>query len=58
MCYQTRLIKKKEEIKNQFQVDINDLMSIEDFELNKAFDFPKTPAIVRISIRECFLVKM
>lgn len=45
MCYQTRLIKKKEEIQKRFQVDIDDLMSIEDFELIKAFDFPKTPII-------------
>ena len=45
MCYQTRLIKKKEAIQNRFQVDIDDLMSIEDFELIKAFDFPKTPII-------------
>ena len=45
MCYQTRLIKKKEEIQNRFQVDLDDLMRIEDFELNKAFDYPKTPII-------------
>lgn len=45
MCYQTRLIKKKEEIQHRFQVDLDDLMSIEDFELNKAFDYPKTPII-------------
>lgn len=45
MCYQTRLIKKKEEIKSRFKVDIEDLMGIEDFELNKAFDYPKTPII-------------
>jgi len=45
MCYQTRLIKEKEEIQNRFQVDLDDLMSIEDFELNRAFDYPKTPII-------------
>ena len=45
MCYQTRLTKKKEEIQNRFRVDIEDLMSIEDFELNKGFDYPKTPII-------------
>ena len=45
MCYQTRLIKKKEEIQSRFKVDIEDLMGIEDFELNKAFDYPKTPII-------------
>lgn len=45
MCYQTRLQKKKEEIKSRFQADLDDLMSIEDFQLNKAFEFPKTPII-------------
>jgi putative SOS response-associated peptidase YedK len=45
MCYQTRLSKKKEEIQNRFRADIEDLMSIEDFELNKGFDYPKTPII-------------
>ena len=45
MCYQTRLIKKKEEIQDRFRVDIEDLMSIEDFELNKGFEYPRTPII-------------
>ena len=45
MCYQTRLTKKKEEIQNRYHVDLDDLMHIEDFELNKAFDYPKTPII-------------
>jgi putative SOS response-associated peptidase YedK len=47
MCYQTRLIKKKEEIQNRFQVELDDLMRIEDFELNKGFDYPKTPIITQ-----------
>ena len=45
MCYQTRLIKEKEEIQQRFHVDLDDLMSIEDFALNKAFEYPKTPVI-------------
>lgn len=45
MCYQTRLIKKKEEIQNRFRVSVDDLMNIEELELVKAFDYPKTPII-------------
>jgi putative SOS response-associated peptidase YedK len=45
MCYQTRLIKKKEEIQQRFNVDIKALSSFEPKIVCKAFDFPKMPVI-------------
>ena len=45
MCYQTRLIKKKEELQERFRVNVEDLLHIEELELNKAFKYPKTPII-------------
>jgi hypothetical protein len=43
MCYQTPLIKEKEEIRHRFRVDLDNLMSVEDFELSNTFEYPKTP---------------
>lgn len=45
MCYQTRLIKKKEEIAYRFNIEVEELRDIEEFEFCKAFDYPKTPII-------------
>lgn len=45
MCYQTRLIKKKEAIQDRFRVNVDNLKNIEELELVKAFDYPKTPII-------------
>lgn len=45
MCYQTRLIKKKEEIKQQFNVDVTALTTFKSKIVCKAFDFPKMPVI-------------
>jgi len=45
MCYQTRLIKKKEEIQKRFQVDVGEVEDLDSLELCSAFDFPKTPII-------------
>ena len=45
MCYQTRLIKKKEEIQKRFQADVGEVEDLDSIELCSAFDFPKTPII-------------
>jgi putative SOS response-associated peptidase YedK len=45
MCYQTRLIKKREEILERFNVAIDELNDYEPIEYCSAFDFPKTPVI-------------
>lgn len=45
MCYQTRIVKKKTEIKTNFKLDISELDLFECSETIKAFDFPKTPVI-------------
>lgn len=45
MCYQTRLIRKREEIMERFNAAIDELSDFEPFELCNAFDFPKTPVI-------------
>ncbi len=45
MCYQTRLIKKKEALQKRFQVDISDLDTFDPALVFKAFDYPKTPII-------------
>ena len=45
MCYQTRLIKKREEIAERFNTEIDDLLDYEPIEFCKAFDYPKTPII-------------
>ncbi len=46
MCYQTRLIKKREEIAERFRIaQIGNLNDYEPIEFFKAFDYPKTPVI-------------
>lgn len=45
MCYQTRLIKKKEELIQRFNIEAEALRDLENFEFCKAFDYPKTPII-------------
>lgn len=46
MCYQTRLIKKREEIAERFNTQVEDLKDFEPIEFCKAFDYPKTPVII------------
>lgn len=45
MCYQTRLIKKREEIAERFNTEIDDLNNYEPFEIGNGFDFSKMPII-------------
>lgn len=45
MCYQTRLIKKKEALKKRFNIAVSDMDGFNPSEVLKAFDFPKTPII-------------
>ena len=45
MCYQTRLIKEKEELAARFNAAIDDLISYKPFEQCKGFDFSATPVI-------------
>lgn len=50
MCYQTRLIKKREEIAERFRIaQIGNLDDYEPVEFCKAFDYPKTPVITNQS---------
>jgi len=45
MCYQTRLLKKKEEIQKRFNIPKDDLEGFTPSEIIKAFEYPKTPVI-------------
>ena len=45
MCYQTRLIKKQEELLERFNAAIADLNDYNPIEFCSAFDFPQTPVI-------------
>lgn len=45
MCYQTRLLKKKEEIQKRFSIPKDDLEGFNPSKIIKAFDYPKTPVI-------------
>ena len=45
MCYQTRLLKKKEEIQKRFSIPKDDLEGFNPSAIIKAFDYPKTPVI-------------
>lgn len=45
MCYQTRLIKKKEALMERFNAEIDALNNFEPIEFCSAFDYPKTPVI-------------
>ena len=45
MCYQTRLIKKREEILERFNAEIDALNEYDPAEFCNAFDFPKTPVL-------------
>ena len=46
MCYQTRLLKKRETIAKRFNVEVDVLDNFEPIEFCKAFDYPKTPVIL------------
>lgn len=45
MCYQIRLLKKREEIAERFNAEVENLGNYEPIEFCKAFDYPKTPVI-------------
>ncbi len=45
MCYQTRLIKKQEEIMERFNAAIDELNDFNPITVCNAFDFPQTPVI-------------
>lgn len=45
MCYQTRLIKKREEIAERFNAEVEALNDYDPIEFCSAFNFPKTPVI-------------
>lgn len=45
MCYQTRLIKKKEELMERFNAVLNELNDYGPSEFCSAFEHPKTPVI-------------
>jgi len=45
MCYQTRLIKKREEIAERFNAEVEVLNDYDPIEFCSAFNFPKTPVI-------------
>lgn len=45
MCYQTRLIKKREEIAERFNAEVASLSDYNPSEFCSAFDYPKTPII-------------
>ncbi|MGV6845474.1 MAG: SOS response-associated peptidase [Lutibacter sp.] len=49
MCYQTRIIKKREEIAERFNLEISNLKDYVPTEFCKAFDYPKTPIITNKS---------
>lgn len=49
MCYQTKITKKKEEIAERFNAEINALNAYEPIEVCSAFDYPKTPIITNES---------
>lgn len=45
MCYQTRIIKKKNVIEKRFNAIVDKVADITPMETIKAFDYPKTPII-------------
>lgn len=45
MCYQTKILRQKEEIQLRFNLDVSSLKNVESIEFCNAFDFPKTPII-------------
>ena len=45
MCYQTRLIKKKDAIEKRFNAIVDKVADITPMETIKAFNYPKTPII-------------
>lgn len=49
MCYQTRLIKKKEELMERFNAALHGLNDYEPLAFCSAFEHPKTPVITNIS---------
>jgi len=51
MCYQTRLIKKREEIMERFNTALDALNDYNPTEFCSAFDFPKTPIITNKNSR-------
>lgn len=49
MCYQTRLIKKKEELMERFNAALDELNDYEPLKFCSAFEHPKTPVITNVS---------
>lgn len=49
MCYQTRLIKKREEIMERFHVDFDTTYEYKPVLFCSGFDFPKTPVITNVN---------
>ncbi|SNR50876.1 SOS response associated peptidase (SRAP) [Lutibacter agarilyticus] len=49
MCFQTKIIKQKQEIKDRFNVAIDTINEYNPIEFCSAFDFPKTPIITNAS---------
>ncbi|SNR37160.1 SOS response-associated peptidase [Lutibacter flavus] len=49
MCYQTRIIKKKEEMMERFNAALDELNDYEPIEFCSAFEYPKTPVITNES---------
>lgn len=52
MCYQTRIIKKKDAIEKRFNAIIDSVADSTPMEICKAFDFPKTPIITNEKPRD------
>ena len=52
MCYQTRLIKKREEMMQRFNAEMNDLLDYNPIEFCSAFDYPSTPVITNDNAKE------
>ena len=45
MCYQTRIIKKKDAVEKRFNAIVDKVADITPMQTIKAFDYPKTPII-------------
>ncbi len=52
MCYQTRIIKKKDAIEKRFNAIIDKVADITPMETCNAFDYPKTPIITNDKPKE------
>lgn len=52
MCYQTRIIKKKDAVEKRFNAIVDKVADITPMETIKAFDYPKTPIITHEKPKE------